>query len=91
MKEKITLKIFNFFINSKDFNGIPLRQISEDLKVDYEESINIIKELVQENKIVIQSSTNPHIIGKFHYPIKSQLEILESSKKQKLDIKHLVV
>lgn len=81
MKEKITLKIFNFFINSKDFNGIPLRQISEDLKVDYEESINIIKELVQENKIVIQSSTNPHIIGKFHYPIKSQLEILESSKK----------
>ncbi|MFV0150868.1 hypothetical protein OBJ95_09550 [Empedobacter falsenii] len=81
MKENIESKVFDFFVQSNDFNGIPLRQISEDLKIEYKESIDLIKELVTEDKLSIISSTNPHIIGRAHYPIKSQLQILENAKK----------
>ena len=80
MEEKIRNRVFEFFIESHDFNGIPLRNISEEFKIGYKESIDIIKKLVIDNTISIQSSTNPHIIGFRHYPIESQLKILEDSK-----------
>lgn len=64
-----------------DFNGIPLRQISHGLGITYEESIDIVKELVAEDKCTIQSSTNPHIIYWATYPIPSQLNCLEFAKK----------
>lgn len=68
-------------MDSSDFNGIPLRNISKELKMDYEDSIDLIKELVVEDIISIQSSTNPHIIGFKHYPVDSQIQILEEAKK----------
>ncbi|PJZ43660.1 hypothetical protein [Leptospira brenneri] len=80
MKENIENRIYNFFINSKDFNGIPLRQISEEFEVDYETFIDMVKELVNERKVSIQSSSNPHIIGIRHYPIDSQIKILDDAK-----------
>lgn len=70
-------------MNSSDFNGIPLRNISQNLNIEYEASIDLIKELVIEDIISIQSSTNPHIIGFQHYPIDSQIRILEEAKKTK--------
>lgn len=86
MKVNIESKVFDFFVQSKDFNGIPLRQISEDLNIDYKKSIDLIKELVEEDKLSIISSTNPHIIGRTHYPIQSQLDILENAKE--IDVKY---
>lgn len=83
LKERIEKIVYDFFVKSSDFNGIPLRNISKKLKIDYEKSIELIKELVQEEVISIQSSTNPHIIGFQHYPIESQLHILEEAKKTK--------
>lgn len=83
MKEKIENIVYDFFVTSSDFNGIPLRNISEKLKIDYENSIDVIKELVKDNTVSIQSSTNPHIIGFNHYPIDSQIHILEEAKKIK--------
>jgi len=80
LEEKIRNRVFEFFIESHDFNGIPLRNISEEFKIDYKESIDIIKKLVIDNSISIQSSTNPHIIGFRHFPIESQLKILEDAK-----------
>jgi hypothetical protein len=80
LKEKIRNRVYEFFIESNDFNGIPLRNISEEFIIDYKESIDIIKKLVIENSISIQSSTNPHIIGFQHYPIESQLKTLEDAK-----------
>lgn len=80
MKRKIENLIYNFFLNSYDFNGIPLRNISNELEIEYESSIDIIKELVIEDLISIQSSTNPHIIGFKHYPTESQIKILEDAK-----------
>ncbi len=80
MKKEIEHMVFNFFIESNDFNGIPLRSISEDLDIDYEESIDLIKELVDEEIISIQSSTNPHIVGFQHFEKKIQHKILDEAK-----------
>lgn len=71
--------IYNFFVKSNDYNGIPLRQVSTDLFIDYENSIDIIKKLVQDGEAVIQSSTNPHIYN-FKYKEEDQLNVLESAK-----------
>jgi len=80
LEEKIRNRIYDFFIKSNDFNGIPLRSISEEFKIDYVESIDLIKKMVIDNSVSIQSSTNPHIIGFRHYPVESQLQILDEAK-----------
>lgn len=81
MKDLIENRVYEFFLESSDFNGIPLRNISKELNINYENSIDLIKELVVEDVISIQSSTNPHIIGFKHYPLDSQVHILEEAKK----------
>ncbi len=80
LENKIRKKIYDFFVESSDFNGIPLRNISKEFKIDYAESIDLIKKLVLNNTVSIQSSTNPHIIGFRHYPIDIQVKILEEAK-----------
>jgi hypothetical protein len=80
LEENIRNRVYKFFLKSNDFNGIPLRSISKEFKIDYKDSIDIIKKLVIDNSVSIQSSTNPHIIGFQHYPIESQLKILEDAK-----------
>jgi len=72
--------VFSFFCESSDFNGIPLRKISNLLGLDYKDSIDQVKELVMENIASIQSSTNPHIVGFTHHAIGPQLEVLEQAK-----------
>lgn len=83
MKDRIENMVYDFFVASSDFNGIPLRNISQKLNIEYQNSIDLIKELVKDDIISIQSSTNPHIIGFQHYPIDSQIHILEEAKKTK--------
>jgi hypothetical protein len=87
VKNSIENRIYNFFLESSDFNGIPLRNISREFKIEYQDSIDLIKELVKKDTVSIQSSTNPHIIGFQHYPIESQIHLLEEAKKT-LEIKH---
>lgn len=77
--------VFSFFCDSSDYNGIPLRQVSQDLDLDYEKSIDLIKEIVETGVVSIQSSTNPHIIGFKHHPVQSQLDILEHAKSIKVE------
>lgn len=74
-------KIFNFFIKSRDFNGIPLTRLAEETKTDYNTTVDIVKQLVTEDKASIQSSINPHIISLGHFEIETQLRILEEAKK----------
>lgn len=85
MIRDIEKRIFDFFVESNDFNGIPLRQISIEFKINYDDSIDIIKKLVKENKVSIQSSTNPHIIGQYHYPADSQIKVLDMAKNTKVE------
>ncbi len=77
--KKIKNAVYNFYVKSPDYNGIPLRQISTDFHIGYEDSIDIIKQLVQDDFVMIQSSTNPHIYN-FENDIESQLNVLESAK-----------
>ncbi len=81
MENEIRDRIYNFFIESRDFNGIPLRQISQEFNIGYEDSIDLIKKLVSDSTVSIQSSTNPHIIGFQHHSIENQNKVLEDAKK----------
>lgn len=72
--------VFSFFCESSDFNGISLINISDQLGLDYKDSIDQVKELVREGVVTIQSSTNPHIINFTHHAIDLQLELLEQFK-----------
>lgn len=78
--KKVKDLIFSFFCESHDFNGIPLRDISNRLGLKYEPSIDLVKQLVEQGSASIQSSTNPHIIGFKHHDIRSQLEVLDHAK-----------
>ncbi len=80
LETSINKRVFEFFLESSDYNGIPLRKISQEFAIEYEYSIDIIISLVQKNLVSIQSSTNPHIIGFRHYPIDQQVKILEEAK-----------
>lgn len=78
--KKIEELVCSFFCESSDFNGIGLRSISQKIGLDYEGSIDKVKELVKAGVVDIQSSTNPHIIGFTHHTIEAQLETLEHAK-----------
>jgi hypothetical protein len=64
--------VYKFFLESSDFNGIPLRDISGKLGTSYRKSISI------------QSSTNPHIIGFQHFETDKQLWALDQAKDTKV-------
>jgi len=44
--ETITSLVYDFFIESNDFNGIPLRDISGKLGITYIKSINLIRDML---------------------------------------------
>ena len=46
IKKQVQDYIYSFFIKSLDFKGIRLKPIRHDLEITYEESIDIVKELV---------------------------------------------
>lgn len=57
MKEKILTEITNYYLQSRDFNGLPLGQLDNDQE-------DLICELIDEGKIEVLSSNfvlNPHI------------------------------
>jgi hypothetical protein len=76
--------VYDFFLESSDFNGIPLRDISEKLEISYKKSIDLIIEGVKNGDISVQSSTNPHIIGFQHFETAKQVWALDQAKKTKV-------
>lgn len=85
--EQVERLVFSFFVGSPDYNGITLRQISSDLGIEYEASIDLVMELVSDGVLSIQSNTNPHIIGTRHHPIEAQLKILDHAKSAQVSTK----
>ena len=81
--KKVLNKIFDFFVKSNDFNGIPITTLSTQTNIEYLELIENLKELVKELKISVQNNINPHIIHVKHYNIEKQLIILEEAKSNK--------
>lgn len=84
--EKILKTIYNHFVKSSDYNGISLTALSSKTKIDYIGVLEILKTLVIEDKVSIQSGVNPFIIGIAHYKKESQLEILEKAKENKTEV-----
>jgi len=84
-KELISTEVFNFFIESHDFNGIPLSSLSEKTNIDYNTTIDIVKELVSVNVLSIQATGNPHIIGLSHYDQNDQIQYLEKARENSVE------
>jgi hypothetical protein len=84
-KLKILNKVFDFFIKSRDFNGIPLTRLAEEIQLDYNTLIDIVKSEVSNDNVSIQSSINPHIISLGHFDIETQHKILDEAKNKKTE------
>lgn len=81
----VTKKIFDFFVNSNDFNGITLWDLADSCGKTTSDLIDVLIPLIELEEVSIQSSTNPHIIYNRHYPIDMQVYILDNSRNIKLN------
>jgi hypothetical protein len=78
--QKILDEVFNFYVKSRDFNGIPLTTLSEWTETEYKSLVDLIELEVINDNVSIQSSINPHIISLGHFDRETQLQILEDAK-----------
>lgn len=85
-KHKVIKSVFDFFIKSKDFNGITLTDLSSRTNINYQQLLLIIKELVLEDIVSIQSDLSPHIIRTHHYDKEKQIQLLKEAKNNKVTI-----
>lgn len=54
--------IYNYFIESSDYNGIPIEELFSQWEVDWANGIKKLIELIVNGDCIIQSSTLPYII-----------------------------
>ena len=78
--QQILDRIFSFFTQSHDFNGILLTRLAGEIGIDYLDLIETVKQLVTNDEVSIQSNTNPHIVSSGHYDIDTQLKVLDDAK-----------
>ncbi len=83
MKSEVLSRIVKFFYESNDFNGIPFRGIQNNKDDSWNEYVDSVVELIDEGKISICTSTNPHIIGYQHYEKKDQIAVIETARTTK--------
>lgn len=69
-------EIFNFYVNSTDFNGISIFDLEKEFKSDEIESI--ITDLIREKKVTISIEENPHIKHFPEVPVETQLNRLKT-------------
>jgi len=79
MNELAEQTIYDFFVNSNDYNGIPLTTLAEIIGIPHDKTISIVKQLVIDKKVSIQNDINPHIISLGHYEESVQLKILDEA------------
>ena len=61
LKESLAKKVFLQYINSTDFNGLPLENVKSCIEANI---INLVSDLIEEDKVCILTSnmeSNPHI------------------------------
>lgn len=81
-KDDILERITEFYLNSTDFNGFPVRIIADDLKLAEDELKDILISLIQEDKISLNFGDvhpNPHIKAFREEPTTKQIEKLHRS------------
>lgn len=83
IKQDNILKIITeFYLNSQQFNGLPLRNIVPDLQLEEHELKDILFSLIQEDKISLvfgDLHPNPHIKAFREEPKEKQIEKLQAS------------
>lgn len=75
MKDKIKNKVFDFYNESHDFNGVPYWEL-EKLHISNLDSY--LLQLIEENIISVNFTVNPHI-RQFDFPIEKQLNYLKEN------------
>lgn len=75
MKDKIKNKVFDFYNESRDFNGVPYWEL-EKLHISNLDSY--LLQLIEENIISVNFTINPHI-KQFDFPIEKQLNYLKEN------------
>lgn len=81
--QKIEELVIDYYLNSGDFNGIPIAHIIEATSREFREVSSCISSAIQNNKLRIISSDhqmNPHIIREGFKEKEIQLKALESCK-----------
>lgn len=81
-KDEILRKITEFYLNSHDFNGLPVRNIVQDSKVEEIERKDILISLIREKKISLvfgDYHPNPHIKAFWEEKEEIQIEKLQKS------------
>ena len=74
-RDKLITAIYNSYISSSDFNGLPVYEFESKTSFKYEDSVEILRELIKDELIcVLDSNTdiNPHIIRRGFEPIEIQ-------------------
>jgi hypothetical protein len=86
-KDNILRKITEFYLSSRDFNGLPIENLVHDFKLQESELKNILISLIQEDKISLNFGDihpNPHIKALPEEPAEKQI-----AKLQKANLKNI--
>ena len=65
-KTQALARIYEFFVSSRDFNGIPGDTLAESLELSEGDLVSVLAQLVEENEVNIafyKHQVNPHILG----------------------------
>jgi hypothetical protein len=82
-EEEILHKITEFFLDSRDFNGIPIWTLSADMGSDWKDIREELRPLVEKDMIGLideETDVNPHIIRRGFEPIEVQLRKLDKEE-----------
>lgn len=74
---KIINSVVNKYVNSPDFNGISAKVLLEKISINEKQLKDILKKLIQENKLSISLYINPYIKA-FDDPIDKQINFLNN-------------
>ena len=81
-RNNVLRKITEFYLSSRDFNGLPVRNIVQVFRLEESELKNILTSLIQEEKISLtfgDIQPNPHIKAFREEPKEKQIERLQGS------------
>ena len=77
LNEFIVNVVIDFYIESHDFNGIPLINLLQNIKESKENFDKAFIDLIQKGEVSLNFTENPHIKQFKDLPVKVQLERLE--------------
>jgi len=76
IENQIITEVFQFFIESRDFNGIPLGSLCDKTGTEKAVALAALEQLVSRRLVSIQSGENPHIIRLQHFTTNDQLKMI---------------